>query len=247
MLLLLSLTFAQDDVLAKLADAGVEEVALTPRDGMEGSWSYAGTVEGVMCAGMASRTEHTYGEKKGQVSIMLTECVPTGGELAGRLTEATQGTKNLAERCDAGVAESCRVLGTRLVHGNNVDKDVGLAKEVLGAGCEAGDGAACTALGVVFRDEDKDEAKAGAWYLRGCLAGDAKACPEGGLMAPDLETAAKAFTAGCEGGDQKSCANLGICYVNGKGVDRDPAHGKELLEGACDAEIGFACQTLRGL
>ena len=66
-------------------------------------------------------------------------------------------------------------------------------------------------------------------------------------MAPDLETAAQAFDAGCDAGDMKSCANLGICYVNGKGVPRDRMRGEQLLQSACEAEVGFACTTLREL
>lgn len=251
MLLLLSLAIAQEpapeDVLQKLDDAGVSEVVLSPREGMSGAWTYTGVQADVVCAGMVSRTEHRYGERKGEVDILVTDCVPSGGELAGKLQEATQGTKNLAQRCDAGVAEACRQLGTRLVNGTNTRKDVALAKEVLGAGCEGGDGMACTALGVVYRDEDQDEAKAGEAYLKGCLAGDARACPEAGLMAPDLETAAQAFDAGCDAGDMTSCANLGICYVNGKGVPRDRMRGEQLLQSACEAEVGFACTTLREL
>ncbi len=250
MFLLMTLSLAAEvpeDVLSKVDAAGVTEVSFTPRDGMEGAWEYAGLQEGVMCAGKISRKEHSYGERKGQVDILMTECVPTGGELTGKLKEATQGTKNLAARCDAGVAEACRQLGTRLVTGSNVEADVPLAIEVLSTACEGGDGQACTALGVVYRDQEKDEAKAGEAYMKGCLAGDGKACPEAGLMAPDLETAAKAFIAGCDAGDQKSCANLGIIYVNGKGVPRNPAKGKELLTTACEAEVGFACTALREL
>ncbi len=242
MILLLSLALSQEDVLTHLTDAGVEEVVLTPREGMDDSWEYLGRVDGGLCTGKISRRVW-----KDEVTIMMSDCVPTGGALAGKLKEATQGTKNLAEHCDAGLAESCRQLGTRLIQGNNVEKDIPLAKEVLTAGCEGGDAQACTALGVVHRDETGEEAKAGEFYLKGCLGGDAPACPEAGLMAPDLTTAAKAFTAGCDAGDQKSCANLGICYVNGKGVPRNRDRGVELLTTACEAEIGFACEALRSL
>ena len=66
---------------------------------------------------------------------------------------------------------------------------------------------------------------------------------------PDLPRPACASgdSAGCDAGDMKSCANLGICYVNGKGVPRDRMRGEQLLQSACEAEVGFACTTLREL
>ena len=119
MLLLLSLAIAQEpapeEVLQKLDDAGVSEVVLSPREGMSGAWTYTGVQADVVCAGMVSRTEHRYGERKGEVDILVTDCVPSGGELAGKLQEATQGTKNLAQRCDAGDGHASHQLGRERV------------------------------------------------------------------------------------------------------------------------------------
>ena len=104
MLLLLSLAIAQEpapeDVLQKLDDAGVSEVVLSPREGMSGAWTYTGVQADVVCAGMVSRTEHRYGERKGEVDILVTDCVPSGGELAVEVPQFDEGLYPVEFVCD---------------------------------------------------------------------------------------------------------------------------------------------------
>jgi len=44
------------------------------------------------------------------------------------------------------------------------------------------------------------------------------------------------FATGCSGGDYGSCHNLGLAYLNGAGVPRDPQKAVELLQKACDGD-----------
>jgi uncharacterized protein len=72
------------------------------------------------------------------------------------------------------VARACSLAGTILALGEAPLRDEAAGLKLLDKGCSANDTFGCYNLGVLWQDRDK--AKARAYYQRACDAGDAEAC-----------------------------------------------------------------------
>ena len=91
-----------------------------------------------------------------------------------------------------------------------------------GPGCEAGDGAACTRLGVAYAN-GKDGVPA------------------------DPFIAGRFFRQGCEAEDANGCMYLAEAYRRGTGVLVDATRAPELYERACELGAGLGCRSVADL
>jgi TPR repeat protein len=60
----------------------------------------------------------------------------------------------------------------------------------------------------------------------------------------DLDRAFRLYQKACDAGERIGCANLGMMYMTGRHVERDPLRGQSLLERSCKLEFGPACSNL---
>jgi uncharacterized protein len=143
-------------------------------------------------------------------------------------------------RCDEGDAKSCYRWGRVLSAGMSgfaVDGEGAVA--AFRKGCDGGDGDACNAIGVRFREaRPPDFTSAFTFMERGCTLGSDKACLNAGAMRHfvddakrDVAGAVVLYRRGCEMDGlvaADSCNNLGQIFEGGHGgvdVDRAAARG----------------------
>lgn len=122
----------------------------------------------------------------------------------------------------------------------------------LRAGCEAGNGAACHALGFrIFQGGDPARRPESARLLRrACEAGEAQGCSDLGAchehgwgVPPDLAQAAALYQRACDGRSVSGCTFLGHMLDQGKGVAEDTTRAVAAYQKACDGDAA-ACAFL---
>jgi TPR repeat protein len=141
----------------------------------------------------------------------------------------------LSSACDKNVMRACHNLGVLLYQSANATQAVELFKRA----CQAGDGAACTALGAAHHTgigADLHLTKAIEFYGDGCKRGHADGCAALGAMQArgegmerDPETAAKVLTAACDHGSAHGCQHLAALIEAGDGVPPNPANRERAL------------------
>lgn len=128
----------------------------------------------------------------------------------------------------------------------------GLAKEKTGdfaaaatlyeKGCNFGDAASCSNLGVAYERGEgvtKDEAKATAFYEKACTAKNGLGCANLGAAhrrAKRFEEARVAWSASCDLGNARGCFGVGLFHGQGLGGKKDPAMAMTFFEKACTAK-----------
>ncbi|HEY0190648.1 MAG TPA: tetratricopeptide repeat protein, partial [Kofleriaceae bacterium] len=131
-----------------------------------------------------------------------------------RATDAYQ------KACDGGVLEACRNLGVMLRDGRGVPVDLARAGTLLDKACKARIPQACTAAG----DLDAFRAiKGGNANYREMFAH---------------------YKQGCDAGDPTACRQLGVAYLEGKGLSKSPSAAAVWLERACMPDDPIACRML---
>jgi len=124
-------------------------------------------------------------------------------------------------------------------------------------GCEGGEAAACSALGVMYERGlavDKDPRRAAVLFGRACRDGNAAGCVNlgtayatGTAVAIDAGRAAQLFEFACDKGDPRGCTELASVYTHGYGVEQDRRRGVELYQRVCDEGHSRACYRLASL
>lgn len=156
--------------------------------------------------------------------------------------------------CDLGSSFGCYAAAMQQLKGRGIPVDVSGGLKTLARSCEGGNSDECHTLAMIY---DKGEygaptepTKALKLYSLSC-AMDWAYCEDAGIAAEklgDLELAVKFFKRDCremEEGGSEACGRLGKMYVDGRGVDKDEAKGKEMLEKACkNGYDQFSCDTL---
>ena len=104
--------------------------------------------------------------------------------------------------------------------------------------CDAGDTAACVALGDMFvkgLGGSMNKRKADEVLGRACDAGDAAACAFGGAVAyaRDDAESRRLLLRACRLGRQRSCVDAAWMLRHGEGGDADEAEADALLSAAC--------------
>ena len=158
--------------------------------------------------------------------------------------------------CDGGNLPSCYHLALALAEGMGVERQPTKAVEVYQKACDAGYKLACRNLGLMLRDGrgvTSDLARADLLLDKACKGGVPLACTNAGDL--DAVRAIKGGAAryremvahykqGCDAGDPTACRQLGIAYLEGKGVVKSTSAAAVWLERACMPDDPVACRVL---
>jgi TPR repeat protein len=169
----------------------------------------------------------------------------SGAPSAAKATAGADPVALYRKACDSGSSDGCNSLGVVYIEGRDgVKVDLAEADRWLARACDLGSPAGCGNLG--FRLRGQDEVRAiglltkacdGSWW-EGCYwLADIYA----GSDHEDPPLAVQILTKACKGGHERSCGSLGILYQLGKGVAVDKKKANTLYEGACEADVTFAC------
>lgn len=171
------------------------------------------------------------------------------------IDEPARRTALLKKGCAGGDQFGCRQLGTAMVYGYAIARDLDAGIALLDKACTAEDWDACASLGFLYSSTDivpEADALGVSYYERGCEHGNADACGDLGVMYRDGEGveqnvayAASLFKAGCEGGMTNACVNAANLYFNGHGVEEDVEYARELQRYACDLGDRLSCEALK--
>src|SRR5262249_54393370 len=122
--------------------------------------------------------------------------------------------------CDGGYKLSCRNLGLLLRDGRGVPADLQRAEALLDKACKGQVPFACTNVGDL----------------------DALLAQRGG--AGRWKQAVAHYKLGCDSGDPTACRQLGILFLEGKGLPRSTSAAAVWLERACLPDDPVACRLL---
>jgi len=161
------------------------------------------------------------------------------GAVVGCATGATQ----------SGLAGRQQCVECAIVSGPAPESLAGAA-ERFGDGCRRGQGASCSALGLMHmhgRGVSQDRARATALLERACQLGNTRGCvhlgrllEDGSAERRDPQGAALMFELGCEQGESEGCYSLAqLRYQQGRTAEAERA-----LEQACDDQYALACTGL---
>jgi TPR repeat protein len=161
--------------------------------------------------------------------------------------------------CDGGNMAACNALGLQYIEGLGIQKNPQRAVEMYQKACNGGFKPACRNLGVALRDGrgvPADPVAATVWLDRACKGGVPFACTNAGDL--DAVLAAKLgpsrmkqamghYKQGCEAGDPTACRQLGLVYLDGRGVPKSATAAAVWLQRACLPDEPLACRLLGAL
>jgi hypothetical protein len=147
--------------------------------------------------------------------------------------------------CVMGDARGCSIAGDVFWLGAGVASDGPRAMRNYAKGCDGGDQAACTNLGVIYMGGAKgvtvDFAKGAALARRACYGGVSVACGNAGAInelglgtTRNYPLAISMFARACEM-DPAECYRLAIMLQAGEGMAVDDADAKRLFTASCKA------------
>ncbi len=177
-------------------------------------------------------------------------------EGTGVSVDRQRSAKLFLQACNGGNLSACNNLALAYLEGAGVERQPPKAAEVLQKACDAGYKLACRNLGLLLRDGralPADLARAEALLDKACKGGVPLACTNAGDV--DAMRAVKGGAArykemiahykqGCDAGDPTSCRQLGIAYLEGKGVPKSTSAAALWLERACMPDDPVACRLL---
>jgi len=152
----------------------------------------------------------------------------------------------LDSSCRVGYGPACNILGVRYGDGNQVEKNIARAHELLGLGCELNSAMACANLAfygsapsevipLLKKSCDLHAVTGCAWYGARLISSNK---PEDhGLAISKLEFA-------CNLGSGFGCGQLAYAYRNGVGIGKDDEKATELSERACELRHATDCVWL---
>ncbi len=164
--------------------------------------------------------------------------------------------KLFAQACSGGNLSACNHLALAYVAGTGVERQPARAVEVYQKACDGGYKLACRNLGLMLRDGTgvpPDLGRAVVLLDKACKGGVPLACTNAGDV--DAVRALKGgvtryremvshYKQGCDAGDPTSCRQLGIAYLEGKGLPRSTSAASVWLERACLPDDPVACRLL---
>lgn len=122
------------------------------------------------------------------------------------------------------------------------------------AGCQEGDAAACSTLGVMYErglHVKQSVPRAVRLYDRACKGDNGGGCVNLGMaykagagVEVDAARAAQLFEMACERGDVRGCTELASVMARGQGIPSDARQAAELFETGCSAGHADACYRL---
>jgi TPR repeat protein len=176
-------------------------------------------------------------------------------EGAGVSPDPRRATALMGQACAGNNLSACNNLGMNLAEGIGIDKNTARGIDAYLKACDGGFKLACRNLGLVYRDGrgvPADLAKAEALLDKACKANVAFACKNAG----DLDTMVSAkggsrwkqaighYKQGCDSGDPTACRQIGVMYLEGKGLPKSTSAASVWLERACLPDDAVACRLL---
>jgi len=177
-------------------------------------------------------------------------------EGTGVSPDPPRATSLFRQACNGGNLPACNHLALALAEGMGVERQPQKAVEVYQRACDGGYKLACRNLGLMLRDGRgiaADSTRAEALLDKACKGGVPLACTAAGDL--DAARAIKGGAArykemiahykqGCEAGDPTACRQLGVAYLDGKGVPKSASAAAVWLERACMPDDPVACRLL---
>lgn len=179
-------------------------------------------------------------------------------EGTGVSPDPRRATALFAKACDGGNARACNHYGLALADGMGTERDAAHAVTVYQKACDGNFTLACRNLGLLLRDGRgvaADLTRAETLLDKACRGGVPLACTSAGDLDAQLATKGQASQArwkqsfahyrqGCESGEPTACRQIGIAYLDGKGVPRSTTTAAVWLERACLPDDPVACRIL---
>lgn len=178
----------------------------------------------------------------------------------GVTADHKRATALFAQACNGKNLSACNALALALAEGMGVEKNPERAAEVYQQACDGGYMMACRNLGLMLRDGrgvPADLERAAELLERACKGKVPFACTNAGdldVMQASQATGAAAaahykraiahFKEGCEAGDPTGCRQIGIAYIEGKGLPRSTTAAAVWFERACVADDAIGCRVL---
>jgi TPR repeat protein len=177
-------------------------------------------------------------------------------EGTGVSPDPRRATSLFGQACNGGNMPACNHLALALAEGMGVDRQPAKAVEVYQQACDGGYKLACRNLGLMLRDGrgvPADLGRAEALFDKACKGGVPFACTNAGDL--DAARAVKGgaarykemvghYKAGCDAGDPTACRQLGIAYLEGRGLPKSTSAAAVWLERACLPDDPVACRLL---
>ena len=165
-------------------------------------------------------------------------------------------TALFVQACNGRNLSACNHLALSYAEGIGVDKNPQKAVETYQKACDAGFKLACRNLGLMFRDGHgvpADLNRAQQLLDKACKGNVPFACTNAGDLdaqlavkggAPHWKQAIAHYKQGCDAGDPTACRQLGIAYLEGKGLPKSTTAAAVWLERACMPDDPVACRIL---
>jgi TPR repeat protein len=177
-------------------------------------------------------------------------------EGTGVSPDLRRATALFGQACTGGNMPACNHLALAFSEGMGVDRQPAKAVEVYQKACDGGYKLACRNLGLMLRDGrgvPVDLARAEVLFDKACKGGVPFACTNAGDV--DAIRAVKGGAArykemvahykqGCDAGDPTACRQIGIAYLEGKGLPKSTSAASVWLERACMPDDPVACRLL---
>jgi uncharacterized protein len=176
-------------------------------------------------------------------------------EGTGVSPDPRRATALFGQACSGNNLSACNNLGMNLADGLGVDRNPSKAIESYARACDGGMKLACRNLGLLYRDGrgvPADLAKAEPLLEKACRASVPFACKNAG----DLDTmvsmkgtlrwkqAIAHYKLGCDTGDATACRQIGVMYLDGRGLPKSTTAAAVWLERACLPDDPVGCRLL---
>jgi TPR repeat protein len=179
-------------------------------------------------------------------------------EGVGVSPDPKRATALFAQACNGKNMSACNHLALALAEGMGVDRNPQRAVEIYQQACDGGHMMACRNLGLMLRDGrgvPADLPRAAKLLDQACKGKVPFACTNSGDLDAMLATkvgnpaahwksAIAHYKQACEAGDPTGCRQIGIAYVEARGLPRSTAAAAVWFERACVADDPIACRVL---
>ncbi len=228
--------------------------------------SSAGATAG---SGSATSVDAVLGDLTKRCTANESEACRTLGLLysqgKGVTADSVRATALFKQACDLHNDAACNQWGLALAEGVGIGKDAAQAERVMQTSCDGGYAIACRNLGLMFRDGKLGAAdgaanrttngrRAAELLAKACDAKVPYACTNlGDLLfnSPDdreqIKLGIDVYQSACNRGEASACRQIGLAYVDGRGLPKSNAAAAVWLQKACDGNDAQACLLMATL
>ena len=184
---------------------------------------------------------------RGATMACMTLAVAQSMGLVGGPADPAKAFATAKQVCEERSPRACSILGNFYQSGTGTPADTLRAADVYQRGCDAGDADSC-AQAAVLPKFSTQTAKAQELLQRACDLGSTYGCKRLGDIANkagEFEKAARIYELTCGLSDfQVGCPQIASAYFDGRGVAKDEARARKLLEDACEEGAVMVCHAL---